>query len=341
MASNYTFKISIVGIGGVGKSAIVRRFTQQRYSEEYVPTKADSYTRKIIVDNVECVLDILDTAGQEDFISLRDPYIRSSEGFILTYAVDEKESLDELSTIYEQIKRIKCPLETSPNPPIVIAANKSDKEDFRTVLYNDGKELSEICFATFYECSAKKDINIENRKITLKRFEMLSKRIYKERMDMHNEPPPNITAAPINDGDLYKWSATIVGQEGGIYEGGVFFLNINFPTDYPFKPPKIQFTTKVYHPNIDRNGSICLDILKTNWSPALTISKVLLSIQSLLHDPNPDDPLVPEIARLYKSNRSEYNSHAREWTRKYAMTTISSPQDKCKKGDKKNQSNPK
>lgn len=101
--------------------------------------------------------------------------------------------------------------------------------------------------------------------------------------------------------------------------GGVFFLSIHFPTDYPFKPPKINFTTKIYHPNINGTGSICLDILKDQWSPALTISKVLLSICSLLTDANPDDPLVPEIAHVYKSDRPKYEATAREWTKKYAV----------------------
>ncbi|XP_062055794.1 ubiquitin-conjugating enzyme E2 D3 isoform X2 [Lepus europaeus] len=118
---------------------------------------------------------------------------------------------------------------------------------------------------------------------------------------------------------VFHWQATIMGPNDSPYQGGVFFLTIHFPTDYPFKPPKVAFTTRIYHPNINSNGSICLDILRSQWSPALTISKVLLSICSLLCDPNPDDPLVPEIARIYKTDRDKYNRISREWTQKYAM----------------------
>jgi len=145
------------------------------------------------------------------------------------------------------------------------------------------------------------------------------KRIQKELIDLGKDPPANCSAGPIDEKDQYHWQATIMGPDDSPFSGGVFFLNIHFPTDYPFKPPKCNFTTRIYHPNINSNGSICLDILKDQWSPALTISKVLLSISSLLTDANPDDPLVPEIAHIYKSDRAKYEATAREWTRKYAM----------------------
>ncbi|XP_078522865.1 LOW QUALITY PROTEIN: ubiquitin-conjugating enzyme E2 D4 [Lissotriton helveticus] len=150
------------------------------------------------------------------------------------------------------------------------------------------------------------------------RAAMALKRIQKELTDLQRDPPAQCSAGPVGD-DLFHWQATIMGPNDSPYQGGVFFLTIHFPTDYPFKPPKVAFTTKIYHPNINSNGSICLDILRSQWSPALTVSKVLLSICSLLCDPNPDDPLVPEIAHTYKADREKYNRLAREWTQKYAM----------------------
>mgnify|MGYP001392434745 CR=1 FL=1 len=133
------------------------------------------------------------------------------------------------------------------------------------------------------------------------------------------DPPSNCSAAPENDDDVFHWTATIIGPTGSVYEGGIFNLSIEFPPNYPFKPPKIRFITKIYHPNINMSGGICLDILKDQWSPALTISKVLISICSLLDDPNPDDPLVPEIADIYVKNRLQYDLTAREWTQYYAQ----------------------
>ena len=143
-------------------------------------------------------------------------------------------------------------------------------------------------------------------------------RITKELKEIQNDPPANCSAGPEGD-DMYEWQASIMGPKDSPYEGGVFWLKIHFPKDYPFKPPKLMFLTRIYHPNISSSGAICIDILKDNWSPALTISKVLLCICSLLDDPNPDDPLVPDIAELFNNDREAYNTKAKVMTLQYAM----------------------
>ena len=148
---------------------------------------------------------------------------------------------------------------------------------------------------------------------------MASKRIQNELKELQKDPPSTCSAGP-EGGDLYKWEGVIFGPADSPYEGGVFKLSIEFPEDYPFRPPHIHFITKVYHPNINASGSICLDILKDKWSPALSISKVLLSIESLLTDPNPDDPFMPDIAKLYINDRAAYKERATMWTEAYARS---------------------
>jgi ubiquitin-protein ligase len=144
-----------------------------------------------------------------------------------------------------------------------------------------------------------------------------AKRIQKELAEITLDPPPNCSAGPKGD-NLYEWVSTILGPPGSAYEGGVFFLDVHFSPEYPFKPPKVAFRTRIYHCNVNSQGVICLDILKDNWSPALTISKVLLSICSLLTDCNPADPLVGSIATQYTQNREEHDRIAQLWTKRYA-----------------------
>ena len=142
-------------------------------------------------------------------------------------------------------------------------------------------------------------------------------RLKKELHDIQKDPPTYCSAGPV-DNDMMHWNANIIGPKECPYQDGVFYLDIHYTTEYPFKPPKVQFKTKIYHPNIDSAGSICVDILSTKWSPALTTSKILLSICSLLTDPNPDDPLVTAIAQEYRTNYDIFKKNASEYTRLYA-----------------------
>ena len=143
------------------------------------------------------------------------------------------------------------------------------------------------------------------------------KRLTRE-MDNITKDPPEGVSVSMENGNIYKWDAIITGPQDSPYEGGIFRLNITFPVDYPFRPPEVTFITKVYHPNINFKGDICLDILKEQWSAALTVRSVLVSLCSLLNEPNPANPLVAEIANIYKQNRAKFNNNARQWTREYA-----------------------
>eukprot|EP00477_Mikrocytos_mackini_P000041 GAHX01000041.1.p1 GENE.GAHX01000041.1~~GAHX01000041.1.p1 ORF type:complete len:156 (-),score=22.54 GAHX01000041.1:32-499(-) len=145
-----------------------------------------------------------------------------------------------------------------------------------------------------------------------------TKRIQKELQDLRNDSPKNISVGPVTDTDIENWRGIIIGPEGTPYEGGFFLLEISFPQNYPHVAPKITFKTKIYHCNVNSFGSICLDILKDQWSPALTVTKALLSISALLCAPNPEDPFIIEIAKLYADNKTEHDNEARRWTRDFA-----------------------
>ncbi|KZT06628.1 ubiquitin-conjugating enzyme [Laetiporus sulphureus 93-53] len=142
-------------------------------------------------------------------------------------------------------------------------------------------------------------------------------RIIKETERLVADPAPGISAAPHED-NLRYFDVTIQGPDGSPFANGVFKLELFLPEEYPMSPPKVRFLTKIYHPNIDKLGRICLDILKDKWSPALQIRTVLLSIQALLSSPNPDDPLATDVAKHYKENEKDAQRVSREWTEKYA-----------------------
>lgn len=145
----------------------------------------------------------------------------------------------------------------------------------------------------------------------------LPRRIQKETKRLQTEPVHGIKCTPFAD-NLRHFDVVLSGPAETPYEGGVFQLELFLPADYPMAPPKVRFLTKIYHPNIDKLGRICLDILKDKWSPALQIRTVLLSIQALLSTPEPDDPLDTQVADHWKTNRKDAEEMARKWSQTYA-----------------------
>ena len=145
----------------------------------------------------------------------------------------------------------------------------------------------------------------------------LSRRIIKETERLAADPVPGVSASPYED-NLRYFNVIIAGPSESPYESGTFQLELFLPADYPMAPPKVRFLTKIYHPNIDRLGRICLDVLKDKWSPALQIRTILLSIQALLSAPNPDDPLANDVAEIWLSDETRAIQTARDWTLQYA-----------------------
>jgi len=129
---------------------------------------------------------------------------------------------------------------------------------------------------------------------------------------------PRPLAAPRSADKLLEWEARLPGPPDTPYAGGVFYLDLHFSAGYPFKPPRVKFLTPCFHPNISSRGEICLNVLKEEWSPLLTISTVLLCISALLSFPNSEDPLNSAAAEIAVQRPAEFRRVAREWTRRHA-----------------------
>lgn len=144
-----------------------------------------------------------------------------------------------------------------------------------------------------------------------------SPRIIREAKTLASEKVPGISAAQ-NPECFSHFHVTVEGPPDTPYQGGLFHADLMLPSDYPMSPPKILFVTPIYHPNIDKQGRVCLDILKKSWTPALQIRSVLLSLQALLASPDPDDFLDVKVGDHWKENPADAKKTAKEWTEKYA-----------------------
>ncbi|WFD33817.1 RAS1 protein [Malassezia cuniculi] len=151
------YKLVVVGGGGVGKSALTIQFVQSHFVDEYDPTIEDSYRKQCVIDEEVALLDVLDTAGQEEYSAMREQYMRSGEGFLLVYSITSRNSFEEIATFYRQILRVK----DKDYFPVVIVANKSDLEAERQVSPMEGREMARQFGCPFVETSAKHRVNVD------------------------------------------------------------------------------------------------------------------------------------------------------------------------------------
>ncbi|OWF52960.1 ras-related protein R-Ras2-like [Mizuhopecten yessoensis] len=161
-----SYKLVVVGGGGVGKSALTIQFIQSYFVTDYDPTIEDSYTKQCVIDEVVARLDILDTAGQEEFSAMREQYMRSGEGFLLVFSVTDKSSFNEIYKFHKQILRVKDREEF----PMILVANKADLDHSRVVSREEGAELAEQLGINYIEASAKVRVNVDQAFYDLVRF---------------------------------------------------------------------------------------------------------------------------------------------------------------------------
>ncbi|CAO3667777.1 hypothetical protein G6F56_002677 [Rhizopus delemar] len=151
------YKLVMVGGGGVGKSALTIQFIQSHFVDEYDPTIEDSYRKQCVIDSETALLDVLDTAGQEEYSAMREQYMRNGEGFLLVYSITSRMSFEEITTFYQQICRVK----DRDYFPMVLVGNKCDLEAERQVSSHEGKDLAKNFGCQFIETSAKQKINVD------------------------------------------------------------------------------------------------------------------------------------------------------------------------------------
>ncbi|CAF1650986.1 unnamed protein product [Adineta ricciae] len=155
------------------------------------------------------------------------------------------------------------------------------------------------------------------------------RRLMRDLRDLTQNPVEGINAAPVSADNIFQWNAILDGPDDSLFEDASFVLTLKFPQDYPNHPPDVKFVTKVFHPNIYMDGSICLDILQQRWSASLDVSTLLVSIRSLLTDPNPASPANSEAAMLYQNHRRDYERRVRE----YIDQQIMEDEDNDENGD--------
>jgi len=151
------YKLVVLGSGGVGKSALTVQFVQGIFVEKYDPTIEDSYRKQVEIDGTQCMLEILDTAGTEQFTAMRDLYMKNGQGFVLVYSIIAQSTFNDLPDLREQILRVK----DKDDVPMVLVGNKCDLTDQRVITTDQGEDLARKFGCAFLEASAKTRVNVD------------------------------------------------------------------------------------------------------------------------------------------------------------------------------------
>jgi len=244
-----------------------------------------------------------DKVNNEDFQALQSSVADKVSRHELREMVDDKVSNEDFQTLQASVAN-----KVSRQHFREVVDDKVNKEDFQALQASVADKVD----GDQHKLRKVVNTNVKPKEAARQR------RVQKELQDLSADPPANCSAGPVGD-DVFNWHATILGPPETPYRSGLFFLNISFPQDYPFAAPDVRFTTKIYHCNIGRDGFLSIPMLQDQWSPALTISKVLLHISSMLENPpNPYHPLQLQIAQEYLKDRAKHDKTAVEWVRRYA-----------------------
>ncbi|KAI0811411.1 ras small monomeric GTPase [Xylaria sp. FL0933] len=201
------YRLVVLGDGGVGKTALTIQLCLQHFVETYDPTIEDSYRKQVVIDGSACMLEVLDTAGQEEYTALRDQWIRDGEGFVLVYSISSRSSFTRIKRFHHQIQRVKESCQSSPTTypgspiaaavpassvPIMLVGNKSDRVTEREVSTQEGHALARELGCEFVEASAKNCINVEKAFYDVVR-------ILRRQREAASRPPAQRTRPPNGD----------------------------------------------------------------------------------------------------------------------------------------------
>ncbi|GER38570.1 ubiquitin-conjugating enzyme E2 2 [Striga asiatica] len=230
------------------------------------------------------------------------PNIYADGSICLDILQNQWSPIYDAAAILTSIQSLLC--DPNPNSPANSEAARlfsESKKEYNRRLFD--KQITTIC--------CKKVAFVSTKFGDFKMSTPARKRLMRDFKRLQQDPPAGISGAP-QDNNIMLWNAVIFGPDDTPWDGGTFKLTLQFTEDYPNKPPTVRFVSRMFHPNIYADGSICLDILQNQWSPIYDAAAILTSIQSLLCDPNPNSPANSEAARLFSESKREYNRRVRE-----------------------------